>query len=73
MIRERAKARPQLTEDGASTLETLRKEDPDLGGDTVGEILPPENVKREKPPRTDDENEPNTEEISPLMRAATEG
>lgn len=73
IIRDRAKVRLPLSEQGAATLEELRKEDPDLGGEAFGEILPPDNVKREKPPRTEDESEANTEEISPLMRAAMEG
>lgn len=73
MLKEAAKRRLPLSEQAAATLETLRKEDPDLGGEVFGEVLPPENVKREKPPRTEDEeNEFNTEEISPLMRAAME-
>ena len=73
MIRNAAKGRPALSEKGSALLEELRKEDPDLGaGEVFGEVLAPENVKREAPPRTDDEeNEINTEEISPLMRAAT--
>lgn len=73
MIREAVKRRPALTEQGAEFIEQAREEDPDLGGVVVG-VLPPEDVRQESPPTNEDEeNDLNTEEISPLMRAATEG
>lgn len=73
MIRDAVKRRPALSEEGAAFIEQAREEDPDLGGVAVG-VLPPEDVRRERPPANEDEeNDTNTEEISPLMRAATEG
>lgn len=71
-LRARAKARPALSENAAATLEQLRKDDPDLGGETFGEVLPPEKIKRDRPPRTEDESELNTEVVSPAMLAAME-
>jgi hypothetical protein len=69
---ERAKTRLKLSETAAASLDEIKKADPDIGeADAFGEVLPPDNVKEKRPERTqDEENDINTEEISPLMRAA---
>lgn len=70
-IRQRAKTRLPLTESASAILDKLKQEDPDLGGgDSFGEILPPDDVTKPKGPENEDENEPELQTISPLMRRA---
>jgi hypothetical protein len=71
-IRQRARVRLPLTESAAAILDKIKAEDPDLGGgDSFGEILPPDDVRKQKGPLdTEDENELELSTISPMMRKA---
>lgn len=71
-IRQRVKTRLPLTESASAILDKLKQDDPDLGGgDSFGEILPPDDVRKQKGPLdTEDESETELETISPLMRKA---
>lgn len=68
LIRQAAKRRPALTEQASAIIEELRTEDPDLGGIAYGETLAPDSVRVQRVEDTEDENEANTELVSPFMR-----
>jgi len=71
LIRSRAKNPIPLSEEAAQTLETIRREDSDLGGIApCGEVLAPDNVKTNVVEMDVDESEVNVTLISPLMREA---
>lgn len=71
-IRKRAMSPLPMTTEAASTLETLKQEDPDLGGPAShGETIPaPRRIHVDRV-SVEDESEIETDVISPAMRAAT--
>lgn len=72
LLRARANIRLPLSESAAETLESIKRDDPDLGGEDVGVIFEADDVRKDDSARVEDESEVNTELISPLMREAVE-
>lgn len=72
LLKARASIRLTLSEAAAETLESIKRDDPDLGGEDVGVIFEPDDVRKDDSARVEDESEVNTELISPLMRDAVE-
>jgi hypothetical protein len=71
LIRARAKQKLPLLPQAAAQLDEIKTADPDLGEpQAFGQTLAPDNVRKAKPERTQDEENEHTEEISPAMRAA---
>ncbi len=74
LIRQRASHNLPLSDAAALLLDTLRKEDSDLGGVApCGEILAPDSVRVDVAEEPEDENLLDTQLISPLMRQAFGG
>ncbi len=72
LLRVRFNAPRELNEKAVRTLEELRDEDPDLGDANATGFIASETVELVPRITTDDENERDTELISPHMRQIVE-